>query len=37
VAAGEIDQPGVLCPEQCITPSRLFAELEKRGIRVIME
>ena len=36
VAAGEIDQSGVLCPEQCITPLRLFAELDKRGIRVII-
>ncbi len=36
VAAGEIGQSGVLCPEQCIDPLRFFAELEKRGIWVIM-
>jgi saccharopine dehydrogenase-like NADP-dependent oxidoreductase len=36
VATGEIDQSGVLCPEACIIPQRLFAELEKRRMDVKM-
>ena len=36
VAGGEIDRTGVLCPEQCIVPERLFDELKKRGIQINM-
>ncbi len=32
LACGEIDQVGVLCPEQCIPPARFFRELRKRNI-----
>ena len=31
---GEIDQTGVLSPEQCIDPEKFFAELKKRGIQI---
>lgn len=34
LANGEIHPTGVLCPEQCIPPERLFSGLSKRGIRV---
>jgi saccharopine dehydrogenase-like NADP-dependent oxidoreductase len=36
LAAGEINRPGVLCPEQCVPFERLFAELKKRQIHIEM-
>ena len=34
LAKGEIDQTGVLCPEQCISPERLISELKKRQVYI---
>jgi hypothetical protein len=36
IVAGLGVTPGVLCPEACIIPQRLFAELEKGRIEVKM-
>jgi hypothetical protein len=37
LARGSVSARGVLPPERCLDPAQVFAELEERGCRFVLE